>query len=131
MAMKFDPTVNLGAVLQVLTVGGVAMAYVLGVKSEVSSLTRDVQRVNERLTAEVGNLSTAIKSLSDTLSPFSRMMERMDQMDRRITSTEARNDAQEERLGRLGESVIELRATIEPIVRASQQNLPGAPGVRR
>ena len=131
MAMKFDPTVNLGAVLQVLTVGGVAMAYVLGVKSEVSSLTRDVQRVNERLTAEVGNLSTAIKSRSDTLSPCSRMMERMDQMDRRITSTEARNDAQEERLGRLCESVIELRATIEPIVRASQQNLPGAPGVRR
>lgn len=87
--------------------------------------------VNGRLTDEVTKLSSAVDRLGQTLSPIAQMAERMAQLDRRVAATEARNDAQEERLGRLGEFVIELRATLDPLVRASQQNLPGAPGVRR
>jgi len=127
----FDPTVNLGAILQVVTVGAFALAYVVGVRADVTRLTSDVQAVNVRLTEEVGKLSRAIAGLDATLSPFARMMERMDHLERRIAGTEARNEAQEDRLGRLGESVVEIRANLDTLMRASQQNLPGAPGVRR
>lgn len=128
--MKFDPTINMGAILQAGVLGATVLIYIVGVRSEVATLTRDVQQVNARLTTEVGNLSTAIRSLSDTLSPFARMMERMDGLDRRIAGVEIRNEGQDERLNRISEAGAEMRANLDTLMRASSQNLPGAPGVR-
>jgi len=85
---------------------------------------------NGRWADEVGKLSTAVERLGQTIAPLSQITERLLQLDRRVSATEIRNDAQEERLGRLGESVVEMRTNLESLIRASAATLPGAPGVR-
>lgn len=129
--LRLDPTINAGAILQVIVVGGSIVFFILGMRAEVSNISSDVQRLNTRLTEEVSKLSGAITRLGDALVPFARAQVEITQLERRVNAGESRNDSQEDRLNRITESVVELRTKVENVVEASRQNLPGAPGSRR
>lgn len=95
-----------------------------------AQMTTSQDLVSRRWTEEVGKLSGAVDRLGVTLAPLSQITERILQLDRRVSAAEARNESQEDRLGRLGESVVEMRTNLDSLMRASAVTLPGAPGVR-
>ena len=129
--LKLDPTINGGAILQILSLCALVGIYIVTTRGEVSRLSSQVEALNARFTEEVVKLSNAVDRLGTALGPFTRAQVEISQLERRVTGVETRNEVQEERLNRLGESLVETRTNIETILRASRQNLPGAPGIRR
>ena len=81
---KFDPTVNLGHVLSILSFVGMAVAAYYAMKS-------DIQAVELRMVAvekTAGELANSMKQLTDVVVAAARQDERMNALTNRIERLE-------------------------------------------
>ena len=126
----FDPTINLGALIQV---GAVTVGIVLFVahgERDIALVSQEVRSLRESVGESVQRLTNATNELHSSIAPIGGLSSRVEQAERRQSDVEARNELQENRINRLSEEMIELRTNMNSLLRASQQNLPGAPGIR-
>lgn len=114
MALKIDPTINYGALLQI----GAVIATVSGALAISGSDTKQVERQVSRLEASITSLEKRLESLPDFSVRLVALERRQDQIDNRVAALDVRVGS----LERLG---FELRVMIDNIARSSQVPLPG------
>jgi septal ring factor EnvC (AmiA/AmiB activator) len=119
-AVKFNPEVDLGQLAVVATlIGGVALwainsrdaavhasDAVNGLRSDVASLRADTNEQFKAVRADIANLPDVRAQLV--------------QMERRLDQNDSRADAQSKRLELLEREVIQSRADLDNVIRASQ-----------
>ncbi len=150
---RFDPTVSLGALIQigVLVLG--FTSYLLTSSSRIDQTAREVQdlkstvatqavstrdSIRESMQRVESNLS-GINSQIQTLSPMTERVRRIEADLARLQEVDAdmsqrienRRNTIDLRIESIQRQLVEATTRLESLSRSSAPNLPGSPGVRR
>jgi len=111
--LRFDPTINAGAVMQavmlVVVIGGGALAAYDRIRDAMHS----VREVQARSVDETRRLSDAVAALTRAVSPIPQLELRMDRAEQRLDASESRDAAQDERIGIIDRSLAETRGRLD------------------
>jgi Tfp pilus assembly protein PilO len=149
--LRFSGDINLGHILQAGMLGCSLIVWLVmgaakseGMRSDLDSLQARVESSQVATRAEIkeamgatrgetkdsmGRLETALASLSVQVSAMPEMLARVNVMDREFAKALERGAARDSRLDNLRQSVVEMRADVDALRRASAVSLPGARGV--
>lgn len=105
-----DPTINLGAILQIGTVMiGIGLFAARG-ERDVALINAEVRSLRESTADSIQRLTAATTDLRNSVAPLSTLLVRIDQLERGGNEMRGVNNAQEERINRLVEQLAVMRA---------------------
>ncbi len=132
--LRWNADVNAGHVLQalVLVIGGALALWTMSAKTDQTARELTIFQANMRDTV-VGIRSEVREGISAIRTDIATIPDLRAQMmgfERRIAESDARDASFNTRLSAVERQAIENSVSLNNFRAASQQNLPGAPGVR-
>lgn len=109
----FDPTINLGALLQISAVTVGIVLFVARGERDIALVSQEVKSLRDGVTEHIGRLTTATNDLRTSVSPLSSILVRLDQVERRVAALEVMHGSQEAKIQALSEAITALRARYE------------------
>lgn len=115
--LTFDPTVNLGALLQISAVAVGIVMFVARGEKDIALMSQEVQNLRTTMAENVGRLTTATNDLRTAMAPLGSMAARLDGIERRLVALENTAASRDDRLTNLNEYVAALRAQVNSLDR--------------
>ena len=132
--LQWNGEVNAGHVLQALVVGCGVIIWALVASSKADQTAKDLANFQASIRETVGGiqaqLQQGLRDIRTDMAALPDQQARLTQVERRLTEGDARDVAQDARIGVIERQSIETRAQVDSLTRASAVTLPGAPGVR-
>lgn len=132
--LKWNGEVHAGHILQALVVGGGVMVWALVASSKADQTAKDLSSfqtsVRETVSVLERQVSQGLRDIRSDISMLPDQRARLDQVERRLTEGDARDVAQDARIGLIERQAIETREQVNNLIRASSVTLPGSPGIR-
>lgn len=123
--MRWNPEINAGAMLQAGTVAVGLVVYLSAGIGRADQTQREIVSVRAEIAAGLSRVEASVNSLQAQIRDIPDINARMTAAERRLTQIDAQAQQLETRIGRVADTVVEVRAELNSITRASGANLPG------
>jgi uncharacterized protein involved in exopolysaccharide biosynthesis len=123
--VRWNPEINAGAMLQAGTVAVGLVVYLSAGIGRADQTQREIVSVRAEIAAGLSRVEASVNSLQAQIRDIPDINARMTAAERRLTQIDAQAQQLETRIGRVADTVVEVRAELNSITRASGANLPG------
>lgn len=121
---RVNMEISLGNILLIASIAVSVVVFLVKGDERGSNTARAVDGFETRLTRELADVRGAIDALRVVVNPIGALNTRMAEVERRLTEQDIRDNAQDQRLGAMGEAIASLRARVEFISQPAQRRVP-------
>ncbi|WP_424813578.1 hypothetical protein [Roseococcus sp. YIM B11640] len=116
--------ISIGNILLMCTMVFSATYFVWQLDKKGDSTATAVSNFDGRLTREMAEVRSALEELRRTVNPIGTLNTRVTETERRLTEQDARDNAQDQRLGVMAEAIASLRARVEYVAQPGRRTVP-------
>lgn len=112
---RFNPEVNLGAILQIGMVLVAVVFFAARGENQNAQTAREVVILREAVQGDVARLTRSVDTLSSSLSPLAVLTAAVDDLKKMQTESNQRDFEQDRRMASQGERILQLGMQVEQL----------------